>query len=186
MKDRRAFLVLLSPALVVAALLISCSKPAEPEVTTPHVAAKSIVEAGRYIVLTAGCNDCHTPGWEQGSNIPEEKWLLGDRIGFRGPWGTSYPSNLRLTIKPYNQQSFVQAMKTRNGRPPMPWASLHHMSDEDLAALYNFIASLGPAGEPAPPAVSPDNEPLTAYIDMRPQISTKASPAPQPPATFPR
>lgn len=30
--------------------------------------------------------------------MPEGEWLTGDVVGFRGPWGTSYPTNLRLSL----------------------------------------------------------------------------------------
>jgi mono/diheme cytochrome c family protein len=57
--------------------------------------SKSIAR-GRYIVKIAGCNDCHTPGYFQtGGKVPEKEWLVGDKLGWRGPWGTTYPSNLR-------------------------------------------------------------------------------------------
>ncbi len=54
-------------------------------------------ERGRYLVRIAGCNDCHTPGYaESGGLLPEARWLVGDKLGWHGPWGTTYPTNLRL------------------------------------------------------------------------------------------
>src|SRR5262245_16886733 len=54
------------------------------------------IRRGRYVVKVAGCNDCHTPGYAQsGGKIPESQWLIGDRLGWQGPWGTTYPVNLR-------------------------------------------------------------------------------------------
>ena len=51
---------------------------------------------GRYLVVLGGCNDCHTPGYAaSGGATPEAQWLLGDALGYLGPWGTTYPSNLR-------------------------------------------------------------------------------------------
>lgn len=48
----------------------------------------------------AGCNDCHRPGYIQtGSKVPEKQWLTGDQLGWRGPWGTTYPGNLRLFMQ---------------------------------------------------------------------------------------
>ncbi|MFC1788542.1 hypothetical protein ACFLZE_01340, partial [Thermodesulfobacteriota bacterium] len=54
------------------------------------------VDKGRFLVKELGCNDCHTNGYLQSKgNIPENKWLTGDTIGWRGPLGTSYGLNLR-------------------------------------------------------------------------------------------
>jgi hypothetical protein len=45
----------------------------------------------------------------------------------------------------------------------MPWWALHETKPEDLRAMYRFIKSLGPAGEPAPAALPPEREPLPPY-----------------------
>ena len=66
---------------------------------SPHIVAGSSVQAGRYAIRFAGCNDCHTPGWGESSGAtPESKWMTGSDIGFRGPWGTVYPKNVRLIV----------------------------------------------------------------------------------------
>src|SRR3954451_10567570 len=57
------------------------------------------VERGRYVVAIGGCNDCHTSGYaDNGGKAPESDRLKGDTLGYRGPWGTTYPSNLRLSL----------------------------------------------------------------------------------------
>lgn len=39
-------------------------------------------QRGRYLVMIAGCNDCHTPGFAQkGEATPETEWLAGDSVG---------------------------------------------------------------------------------------------------------
>jgi len=49
--------------------------------------SKPSLERGRYIAQIAGCNDCHTPNYAQsGGRVPEKDWLIGDRLGWRGPW----------------------------------------------------------------------------------------------------
>ncbi len=51
------------------------------------------IERGRYLVKTTGCNDCHTPRYAQrGDNVAEKDWLIGDTMGWHGPWGTTYPT----------------------------------------------------------------------------------------------
>jgi mono/diheme cytochrome c family protein len=122
------------------------------------------VERGRYLVKVAGCNDCHTPGYLLSSgNTPEERWLTGDTFGWRGPWGTTYGSNLRIFVGGMSEPAWVAAAKTLRRRPTMPWFNLNAMRGEDLKAIYRFIKSLGPVGEPAPAYVPPDQEPKTPY-----------------------
>ena len=134
-----------------------------------YVAAASQVEAGRYIVKLGGGNDCHTPMFAmKDGKVPESEWLTGDMVGFRGPWGTSYPSNLRLFVQSFKEDDFVQMTRNRNSRPPMPWPSLHAMSDKDLRAVYAYIKALGPAGKPAPEYVPPTEEPKTPYLNFVP------------------
>ena len=63
----------------------------------PYVAADTAIEAGRYLTVLGGCNDCHTPQWgPTNGKLEEAKWLTGSPVGTRGPWGTSYARNLRL------------------------------------------------------------------------------------------
>jgi len=134
-----------------------------------RVVSSSPVNAGRYIVMMAGCNDCHTPGYmESGSKVPEELWLTGVPVGWRGPWGTTYASNLRLFVKDFDEDTFVQVVRARNTRPPMPWSSLHAMSDADLRAVYRYIRSLPIRGQRTPEYVPPGQEPATPYLVLEP------------------
>lgn len=142
---------------------------ASPGRETPHVAAAGTRAAGKYLVLIAGCNDCHTPGYTQSSGrVPESQWLTGVPVGFRGPWGTTYASNLRLYVAPMSESDWLKVMRQRDSKPPMPWDSLHAMSDADLSAIYQFIQSLGKAGPQTPQDVPPDQEPQTPYIPFAP------------------
>ncbi len=142
-----------------------------PAAGPARVSAATAEEAGKYLVMIGGCNDCHTPGFmQQGMAVPEDQWLTGVPIGWRGPWGTSYGSNLRLTVSLFNNaDGFIAMMRARNARPPMPWPSLHAMSDEDLRAVFQYIKQLGPKGDPAPAFVPPGEEPKTPYFMMDPR-----------------
>ena len=114
------------------------------------------VERGRYLVRIGGCNDCHTPGYAAaGGNAPEHQWLVGDRLGMQGPWGTTYPTNLRLFISSLTEQQWVDYARAMQPRPPMPWFNVRAMSDADLRAIHAFVSALGAAGEPAPAALPP-------------------------------
>ena len=136
----------------------------------PHVAAVSAVDAGRYLVIVGGCNDCHTPAFaETGGQVPENEWLTGVAVGWRGPWGTTYASNLRLIVQGLSEEAFLEVMRNRKERPPMPWQNVNHLSPADAAAIYQYIRSLGPRGEAMPTAVAADVEPTTPYFLFVPQ-----------------
>lgn len=163
-------------AAAVAALLVSVAAAARDPATPAHAAAatatgptatasasaedRRLIERGRYLARIAACNDCHTPNYAaSGGQVPEQDWLVGDRLGWRGPWGTTYPANLRLALTKLSEEDWLRNARTLTYRPPMPWFMLRDMSDEDLRALYRFVRALGPAGEPAPAWVPPGVEP---------------------------
>jgi mono/diheme cytochrome c family protein len=173
-------LALSLPASLVTALLFiqGCGNSTAEGGDTIKVSGPSRQAVGKYLIQIGGCNDCHTPGAMEGKLPAESEWLTGSPLGFKGPWGTTYAPNLRLKIQPYNEDSFVQMYKKRDAKPPMPWSSLHAMSDEDLGSIWVYIHSLGPAGQPMPDALPPGEEPKGPYITMAPPaIGTgKASP----------
>jgi len=110
-----------------------------------------LVKKGRRLVKKLGCNDCHTAEYlKLKGNVPEKKWLTGDTIGWRGPMGTSYGTNLRLLINNFKEDEWIKMAKTLKSKPPMPHAILNAMNDEELRAVYWFIRYLGPSGKPAP------------------------------------
>jgi mono/diheme cytochrome c family protein len=127
-------------------------------------ADEDIVARGRYLVKVSGCNDCHTPGYlPTDGEVPEAQWLTGDSFGWRGPWGTTYGSNLRLFMAGLTEDQWIDEAKTLRRRPPMPWFNLNAMNDADLRAIYQFVRSLGDPGQPAPAYVPPDEEPNPPY-----------------------
>lgn len=154
---------------VIACDSQSAGEAQSSSTSPPHVVASSVVEAGRYLVIVAGCNDCHTEGYmAMGDAVPEETWLSGSRLGWRGPWGTTYPSNLRLLAQELSEEEWVTMLQTRKALPPHPWVNTNKLSVPDAGAMYEYIRSMGPAGEPVPTAVPPDREPTTAYLSMIP------------------
>src|SRR3982074_900339 len=108
-------------------------------------ASAAQLERGRYLVDIAGCNDCHTPGYMQSAGkIPEAQWLTGDKLGWRGPWGTTYAVNLRTYMQDLTEAQWLKTAKTLQTRPPMPWFTVQKMSASNLRAIYAFIRHLGP------------------------------------------
>ncbi len=127
------------------------------------------IRHGRYLVLTSGCNDCHTPGYMQkDGQVAESEWLTGDALGWHGPWGTTYPANLRQLFQQMGENDWLVRAR-QPMRPPMPAPSLRAMSDADLRAIYRYVRSLGAKGQEAPAYVPPGGKVATPYLDFTPK-----------------
>lgn len=151
-----------------AAATVAMPTAAGPAGTGSHVVSATPEESGRYLVLVGGCNDCHTDGFmTDPAGIPESEWLKGSAVGFRGPWGTSYPRNLRLTAAKLTEDEWVARLRGA-GLPPMPWYNVNHLAEADARAIHRYIRSLGEPGLPAPVALPPDVEPTTPWLDFVP------------------
>jgi len=129
------------------AYITSCA-PAKPAGMTQE----QKIARGRVLSWASGCNDCHTPGGLYG--MPDTtRMLSGSELGWRGPWGVSYPRNLtphETGLATWSEDDIITAFRQGHRPdgspllPPMPWAAYAHMSDEDAHALAAFIKSLPP------------------------------------------
>ena len=152
-------------AVVLGVLSAQAAELPAPSRQGPAAGRSDSVARGRYVVMIAGCNDCHTAGFAQsGGTTPESEWLTGDTVGWRGPWGTTYPTNLRLLVQNFSEAGWIAWARTARTAPPMPYWALNAMSADDLRAMYQFIRSLGPKGEPAPADLPPGQTPTTPHI----------------------
>ena len=149
------------------AIIVTAAACAVTAARTSPSSSAALVERGRYLARIAGCNDCHTPGYpESGGTVAEDKWLIGDRLGWRGPWGTTYAINVRTYLAGVSEAEWVRLARTLRSRPPMPWFTLRDMTDEDLRAIYQFVRSLGPSSESVPAFVPPGQEPPPPYVQF--------------------
>lgn len=175
--------------LTIAAGLAGCNRavaPAEADTTrAPSPATRPADDAqllarGEYMVRIAGCNDCHTPGYaETSGEVPKAQWLVGTPLGWNGPWGTTYPANLRLKLQEMDEAAWLAYSGALHTRPPMPDFAVRTMSEDDRRAIYRFVRSLGPAGQPAPDYVPPGTVPQPPYV----QWVLPPANAPKPPAS---
>ena len=125
------------------------------------------LERGRYMVLTGHCNNCHTAGYVTTSGkIAEDRWLMGNPLGWRSKQGTTYGTNLRLYLQNLSEEGWIQAVRNAQPRAPMPWWSLRETSDDDLRAMYRYIRSLTPLGQPAPAFLPADQVPPRPYQQL--------------------
>ena len=152
---RMSAYVLLSLLLAVPAAAIAANRSG----------ASPLLKRGRYLVVIGGCNDCHTPGYaESGGKVPEKDWLTGSRLGWHGPWGTTYPPNLRLFMQGITRAQWIKFAHSAQLRPPMPSWALHTLTDRDLSAIYAFVRHLGPSGHKAPNFIPPGQTPPEPYV----------------------
>lgn len=137
-------------------------------------AADPSIEYGKTVSIIGGCHDCHTADYaEKGGIINPDTALKGNPVGYQGPWGTTYPANLRLVVAKMNEDDWVNYLKTFTTRPPMPYFNVHALDETQMRSLHMYIASLGAPGDPAPLFVPPGQQPKTPYIVFAPPVMPK-------------
>ncbi len=146
-------------ALVVVAAVLggtaACSsKQAQSGAATETAAMMTPpLQRGAYLVTISGCNDCHTPGLLY--NAPDfKRTLAGSDLGWQGPWGVSYASNLtpdtETGLGAWTDAEIERALRSgikRDGSPvapPMPWPNYAHYTPEDMAAVIAYLRSVPP------------------------------------------
>lgn len=140
----------------------------------PAAAAAAVIASnsellarGEYLIRTTGCNDCHTVGYpESQGTLPKSEWLKGSPLGYNGPWGTTYAPNLRLRLQEMNEVQWLEYSANLRTRPIMPDFAVRAMTEEDRRAIFRFVQSLGPAGQPAPAFLPPGQTPPAPYFGL--------------------
>ena len=103
--------------VVVALIALSAASAAPVDNQAPlHIGNATLLERGKYMIVTGHCNNCHTDGYAANAGeIPEAKWLLGNSVGWRGKAGTVYAPNLRCTFNqcPWRLGSWPQETRGR-------------------------------------------------------------------------
>ena len=152
----KAILVFAAVALLATTALAHNALTANPS-----------IEHGQFLVGYGGCNDCHTPGWgEHNGHAPIDQLLTGGGLNFQGPWGTTYPVNLRLYMQKLTVNEWIAAARNMKARPAMPWWTFRYLSDKDLADIYAYVRWLGPAGKPAHAYVPPGKSAPPPYLEL--------------------
>ena len=154
-----AFLRLLAISGVVVLVLPASAVPATE------------IERGKYLIVTSHCNNCHTAGYATAEgSVSEEKWLMGNPVGWRGRDGTVFAPNLRLMLRDMSEDQWLLVARQARARPPMPWWSIRDMNDDDLRMMYRYIKSLSPLGSAAPNFLPSDKQPSPPYNQL-PDVS---------------
>jgi len=163
MKTIRTLAVLVGIAVAPA---VQAADPQAPKAgkTTAKPDSQQI-ERGRYVLTVGNCNDCHSEGFAPSEGkVPEKEWLKGSALGLSGPWGTTYATNLRLSLSRMTEDQWVAYAKALKTRPPMPWFNLNQWSEADLRAFHRYVVHLGPAGQPAPQPLPPGQKPKPPFV----------------------
>jgi mono/diheme cytochrome c family protein len=140
---RRLIAMVLGAALTAAGSLLS-----------PASADDAQVARGQYLVIIAGCSDCHTPGALLGA--PDMKrYLGGSDVGFAIPGlgvfvGQNLTPDKETGLGDWTSEQIVAAI--RNGKTPegkdlspvMPFPAFSHLTDADADAVAAFLKSLPP------------------------------------------
>ena len=178
--------LLLSTVIAIALGSTACQPKAEnkaAEATAAAMGATDLVARGEYLIRTTGCNDCHTPGYaEHQGEVDKSLWLIGSPLGYNGPWGTTYASNLRLTLQKMSEAQWLEYSAVLRTRPIMPDFAVRAMNEDDRRAIYHFVRSLEPAGQPAPTYLPPGQTPPPPYFTL---VLPPVPPAPAAPAAPP-
>jgi hypothetical protein len=146
---------------VLLAVAVGCASP-----KLQDTSEMSRIDRGRSLIMSMGCNDCHTPGYQIRNSVPEEDWLVGGTLGFRDPTGTTYPNNLRLLLNSMSEDDWTVFALQMRKNVPMESVLLPTTSEQDLRAIYQFVKYLGPKGNPAPPRLPAGVTPTTEYIEF--------------------
>ena len=131
-------------------------QPFPPVRHVPEPDHSDRVAYGKYLVTVGHCGGCHTPGDEQGNDLPEME--LGGGQPLVGPWegGAELKTVHALNLTPdpsgigyFSEAMFIEVI--RNGgfkaRPlsnVMPWSFFRNLSDDDLKAMYAYLRTLKP------------------------------------------
>jgi hypothetical protein len=136
---------------------------------TSTAASDVSIERGLYLSIIGGCHDCHTEGYRESNGVIDPaRALRGHSVGWQGPWGTTYATNLRLNVANLSEDGFILYAKTLETYPPMPWFNVRQMSEDDLRSLYRYIRSLGEPGKAPPTFVPPGGTIKSSFIILAP------------------
>jgi mono/diheme cytochrome c family protein len=193
MKSKRFVpLAIVATCLAASAALYSCTPAAKEDSTTPAAPAAMTPEAkvarGHYLVSVLGCNDCHTPGTFYGA-ADTTRLLAGSELGWKGPWGVSFPRNLTpdsTGIGAWTEEQIVTAI--REGRrpdgsplmPPMPWPDFAKLTDDDAQSVAAYLKSIPAVHHVNPEHVAPGAKFTGAALVFPPPPAWDAPKGPPP------
>ncbi len=148
--------------------------------TLPAMADDAEIARGRYLVVIAGCSDCHTPGGMLGA--PDlKRYLGGSDVGFSIPTqgvfvGQNLTPDKETGLGRWTDVEIVTAI--RKGKRPdgselsgvMPSESFSHLTDADALAIAAFLRSLPPVNNKVQSYRSSQTVPIPVSAVLPPEI----------------
>jgi mono/diheme cytochrome c family protein len=150
----------------------------------PKAHAETPVERGSYLVVVAGCNDCHTPGFFFGKP-DKDKFLGGSDVGFEIPGlgvfnGRNITPDKETGIGAWTDEQIGAAITTgkrpdgRQLAPIMNYAAFTHMTKEDVAAVVAYLRSIPPVHNAVPGPFKPGEKVSIFTFRIEPPGQTAA------------
>lgn len=157
--------------VVVVFILTSCGGKSNEEMK----------ERGRYLVRAAGVLSYHTPIGKDGR--PDyTKFLAGSTVGYKGPWGVTYPKNLtpddETGIGLMTDEEVISLIKEEalSGKLSIFNDYYKDLTDEDLKCIVVYLRSIDKISNKVPADLKPGEPVTTAVIDLT-QIQPKVTAA---------
>jgi mono/diheme cytochrome c family protein len=131
----------------------------------PKARAETPAERGHYLVVVAGCNDCHTPGFFFGKPDPD-KYLGGSDVGFEIPGlgvfnGRNITPDKETGLGAWTDEQIATAITTgarpdgRHLAPIMNYPAFVNMTKEDVAAVVAYLRTVPPVHNKVPGPFKP-------------------------------
>jgi mono/diheme cytochrome c family protein len=121
--------------------------------------AKDHLAYGRYLVVLAGCKECHTAHDDHGARLPGRDYAGGWEMV--GPWGRVVSANITPDPETWlgraSKEEFIGRFKafqelTAQSAPVaepghntvMPWLAYGGLTEPDLGAMYDYLKTQPP------------------------------------------
>jgi mono/diheme cytochrome c family protein len=152
----------------------------------PTARAESPVERGAYLVVIAGCNDCHTPGFFFGKP-DKDKFLGGSDVGFEIPGlgvfnGRNITPDKDTGLGAWTDEQIATAITTgkrpdgRQLAPIMNYAAFSQMTKADVSAVVAYLRSIPAVNNKVPGPFKPGEKVSIFTFRIEPPGQTAAGP----------
>lgn len=155
----------------------------------PKAHAETPIERGHYLVVIAGCNDCHTPGFFLGKPDPA-KYLGGSDVGFEIPGlgvfnGRNITPDKETGIGSWTDEQVATAITTgrrpdgRQLAPIMNYPAFVNMTKDDVKAVVAYLRSIPAVNNKVPGPYKPGEKVTIFTFRIEPPGQTAAGPPPK-------
>jgi mono/diheme cytochrome c family protein len=151
----------------------------------PKAHAETPIERGHYLVVIAGCNDCHTPGFFLGKPDPN-KYLGGSDVGFEIPGlgvfnGRNITPDKETGIGAWTDEQVAAAITTgrrpdgRQLAPIMNYPAFVNMTKDDVKAVVAYLRSIPAVHNTVPGPYKPGEKVTIFTFRIEPPGQTAAA-----------